>query len=77
MVFEENSLPRAALEAFGRVEVFAGKWAIFIQQDEELRRLLDFAVEKRVEASVFNSTLEDVFVHMVADGHRLRMGELK
>jgi ABC-2 type transport system ATP-binding protein len=77
VVFNESSLPRPELEAFGRIEEFAGKWAIFVQQDEELRRLLDFAVERRVEAAVFNSTLEDVFVHMVTDGHRLRMGELK
>jgi ABC-2 type transport system ATP-binding protein len=77
VVFDEHSLPRELLEAFGRVEVFAGKWAVFVQREEELRSLLDLAVERRIEASVFNATLEDVFVHIVAGDHRLHMGELQ
>jgi ABC-2 type transport system ATP-binding protein len=76
VVIAENAVPLGLLEALGRVEFYAGKWAVFVDHETDLRHLLDLMVERRVEAAVLESTLEDVFVHLVGGGERIGLGEL-
>jgi ABC-2 type transport system ATP-binding protein len=76
VVIAENAVPLGLLEGLGRVEFYAGKWAVFVDHEADLRHLLDLMVERRVEAAVLDSTLEDVFVHLVGGGQRIGLGEL-
>lgn len=77
VVVAEDSLPRAEAERLGSLQLFAGNWALYTRDDEATRRLLDLAVHHRVEASVLNTNLEDVFVNLVGNHHQIRMGELQ
>jgi ABC-2 type transport system ATP-binding protein len=77
VVMAENALPLRLVEPFGRVELYAGKWAVFVDSDTDLRRLLELTVERRIEAAVLNSTLEDAFVQLVRGESPIPLKELR
>jgi ABC-2 type transport system ATP-binding protein len=77
VVLDESSMAREQLAAWGHLHVYAGKWAVFFDDETSLRRFLDVTVERSIESSVLHATLEDVFVHLVGDASPLRLGELR
>ena len=78
VVFTEGALPREQLEGFGYLQEYAGKWAVYPADREALQKLLDTAVAAGVETSLMHTSLEDVFVYLVADKHgKLKIGELR
>ncbi|HEU0077126.1 MAG TPA: ABC transporter ATP-binding protein [Longimicrobiaceae bacterium] len=78
VVVAEHALLAEEVAPLGKLQLYAGKWAIFPRDDEAMRRLLDLMVRREVEVSVQQSSLEDVFVHLVGeDDPPIRMGELR
>ncbi len=68
IVLQDQNLPKETLAGLGQVAQLHNKWAVFPHNNQALADLCQLAIGRNMEFSVYNATLEDAFVHMVA-GH--------